>query len=260
MIGAYRTAVTCEILKARRSTILPLTFAAMGLPAGVVALFMFILADPARGRRFGLLGGKAELSGITADWNGLLTFLAQIIAVGCLFVFTFITTWVFGHEYTSGTHRHLLVSPVPRATTVLAKFTLTTGWAIGVTLWLTALVLATGWALDLPGADTQALGQGLADTATAATLMLLVTTPAAFITSATRSFLPSLAAAAAVIVLGQVAAVLGYAHLFPWAIPAAATGLARTPLNGASLAIAAVTGLAGVLGTVRWWTGPNADR
>jgi ABC-2 type transport system permease protein len=255
----YRAALYAEILKARRARVPALTFTVMALPAGLAALFMFVLADPERARRFGLLGQKAELSGITADWSGLFAFLAQIVAVGDLLLLAFIITWVFGQEYTVGTHRYLLVLPVPRAATVLAKFTLTTLWGIGANLWLVILVLSAGWALDLPGGDAGVLADGLGGVTAAAALMLLVTTPAAFLTGATRSHLPPLAAAVGVLVLAQAAAVLGYAHLFPWSIPAAATGLAPTDLGTAGIAIAAVTGLAGVLGTLSWWSGRHAD-
>ena len=258
-MGAWRAALAAEVLKARRARVLPLTFAAMLLPAGVAALFLFILADPARANRFGLLGGKAQLSGITPDWEGLLAFLAQIVAVGGLLVFAFVITWVFGQEYSSGTHRYLLVLPVPRTATVLAKFALAAVWATALTMWLATLVLAAGLALRLPGGTWNTGGPGLADVAAAAGLMLAVTTPAAFATSATRSFLPPLAAAAAVLVLAQVAAVLGYAHLFPWSIPAAAAGLAPTTLTPTGAAIAVLTGITGIYATLRWWNGPNAD-
>ncbi|GAA0958329.1 ABC transporter permease [Actinocorallia libanotica] len=259
-MNAYRAALHAEFLKARRAGVPALTFAVMALPAGLAALFLFILADPARAQRFGLLGQKAELSGITADWSGLLGFLAQLVAVGDLLLLAFITAWVFGQEHTAGTHRYLLVLPVPRAVTVLAKFTLTTVWAIAANLWLAALVLAAGWALDLPGGRPGVLIEGLSGVAAGTALMILVTTPTAFLASAARSYLPPLAAAVGALVLAQAAAVLGYAHLFPWSIPAAASGLTPTPAGPTSITIAAATALAGVLGTLSWWRGRYADR
>jgi len=82
MSGGYRAALAAEALKARRSKMPLLTFIAMSAAGLIAALFMFILVNPARAQRLGLLNEKAHLSGLTADWAGLLSFLAQIVAVG----------------------------------------------------------------------------------------------------------------------------------------------------------------------------------
>ena len=50
--------------KARRSRTPPgITALAFTIAALVCGMFMFILQDPVRARAFGLLGGKAQLSG-----------------------------------------------------------------------------------------------------------------------------------------------------------------------------------------------------
>ncbi|MEO3788275.1 ABC transporter permease [Actinocorallia sp. B10E7] len=259
MTTGYRAALAAELLKARRSKMPLLTFLVMAAAGGVAGLFMFVLSDPEQARRMGLLDQKAQLSGLTADWAGLLGFLAQIVAVGGLFVYAFIAVWVFGQEFTSGTLRYLLALPVPRRTIVLAKFTVTAVWCAAVTLWLAAVVLLVGLALDLPGASAALLRDGLARTAAAAALMLLVTTPAALVVCAARSHLAALAATVGALVLAQVAATLGHGDLFPWSVPAVAAGLAPgTALGPAALAVVFLTAAAGVLGTTRWWQSGHA--
>src|SRR5262245_34515427 len=65
-----REAVGVEVLKLRRSPLPALTAGAFVVAAAVGGVFMFILQDPARARQLGLLGAKAELAGVVADWPG----------------------------------------------------------------------------------------------------------------------------------------------------------------------------------------------
>src|SRR3954452_4441558 len=156
-----------------------LTLGVASATGGVAGLFMFILADPARAQRMGLLHQKALLSGLTADWPGLLSFLAQIVAVGDLMLFSFIAAWVFGREFADGTARYLLALPVPRATIVWAKFTVVAGWAAVLTVWLAGVVLMLGRALALPGGTASVIASGLSSAGAAPGLMLLLTPPVA---------------------------------------------------------------------------------
>src|SRR5664279_2809073 len=173
MISGYRADLAVETLKARRSRVPLMTFLAATGAGCVAALFMFILANPDRAHQWGLLNQKANLSGLTADWTGLLSFLSQIVAVADMMLFSFILTWVFGREAADGTMRYLLALPVPRATIALAKFTVSAAWAAATNVWLAAVVLAAGKTLVLPGADAAVIRHGLLVAATAAGLMLL---------------------------------------------------------------------------------------
>jgi ABC-2 type transport system permease protein len=258
-VNGYRAALAAEVLKARRSTMPVLTLGVASATGGVAGLFMFILADPARAQRMGLLNQKAQLSGLTADWPGLLSFLAQIVAVGDLMLFAFIAAWVFGREFADGTARYLLALPVGRSTIVWAKFTVVAGWAAVLTAWLLGVVLLLGWALGLPGGTTEVLTTGLSAAAAAAALMVLVTAPIALVASAGRGYLAPLAAAVGAVIVGQIAAALGWAAVVPWSIPAVAAGLPPgSELGAASLVIALCTGLVGVFGTAAWWRSGRA--
>jgi ABC-2 type transport system permease protein len=254
MIKGYRAALAAETLKARRSRVPLMTFLAVTAAGCIPGLFMVILLDPERARRAGLLREKAALSGLSADWPGLLDFLGQMLAVGDLLLFAFIAAWVFGREAAEGTLRYLLALPVPRTRVALAKFTVVAGWALAADAWLASMVLLTGWALGLPGGGTGVLAGGLARAGVAAVLMLVVTTPLALVACAGRGYLAPLAVAVAALVLGQVAGVLGWAAWWPWSIPAVAAGLVpQVTLDGLAVALAAGTGLVGVLGTLVWW-------
>jgi ABC-2 type transport system permease protein len=258
-VSHFRAALAAEVLKARRSKMPLLTLGVASVTGGVAGLFMFILADPARAQRMGLLNQKAQLSGFTADWPGLLSFLAQIVAVGDLMLFSFIAAWVFGREFADGTARYLLALPVPRATIVWAKFTVVALWAAALTVWLAGVVLVLGWALGLPGGTADVVSAGLSAAGEAAALMLLVTAPVALVASAGRGYLAPLACALGAVVVGQVAAALGWAAVVPWSIPAVAAGLPPgSEVGAAGLVIALCTGLAGLLGTAAWWRSGRA--
>lgn len=258
---SYRAALGAEILKARRSKVPALTLVAVTAAGGVAGLFMVITLDPERAQRLGLLRQKAQLTGLTADWTGLLSFLAQLVAVGDLLLFAFITTWVFGREAAEGTLRYLLALPVPRSSVVLAKFTVVTCWAALTDLWLAGVTLLLGRLLELPGGGPHVVLTGLAHAGVAAALMLLATTPVALIASAGRGYLAPLASAIVALVVAQVAAALGWGALVPWSVPAVAAGLAPgTALGPSGVTVAALTGVGGVLGTLAWWRGANSGR
>lgn len=250
----YRVALSAEWLKIRRSKA-PLATAVVftAVPA-IAALFMLILTDPARARSMGLLNQKAQLSGLTADWAGLLEFLSQVIAVGDLIVFAFIVAWVFGREFTDGTLRYLLALPVGRTTIVLAKFTVVAVWAALLSLWLLVLFGVVGWAMALPGWSGPVVVEGVATSMLAAALMLLVTTPVALVACLGHGHLPAVGSAIGALVLAQLAAALGWATLVPWSVPAVAAGLAPgAQLGPASLAVVGLTAVLGVAGTAAWW-------
>jgi ABC-2 type transport system permease protein len=260
MSTGHRAALAVELLKARRSLVPLFTFIAMTIAGCMAAVFMFIVADPGQAQRFGVLRQKAELSGMTADWAGLLSFLAQVVAVGDLLLFSFVATWVFGREFAEATIQYLLALPVSRSAVVLAKFTVTLLWAVLTTAWLIGLILVVGALMGLPGGSAAVLLRGTGGAAAAAGLMFLATTPIALVASAARGYLAPLAAAIAALIVAQVAAVLGWGGLVPWSIPAVAAGLApHTRLGTPSVVIAAITGLVGVLGTVSWWRGSRAE-
>jgi ABC-2 type transport system permease protein len=259
MTSGFRAALAVELLKARRSRVPLMTFLVATAAGGVAALFMFILSNPARAQHYGLLNQKADLSGFTADWTGLLSFLAQIVAVADLMLFSFILTWMFGREAADGTMRYLLALPVPRATIALAKFTVAAAWGVASNVWLAVAVLAVGKALALPGGDAALVRHGLLVAATAAGLMLLATAPVALVASSGRGYLAPLSSALGALVLAQVGSALGWAEVIPWSVPAVAAGLAPdTSLGPDSLLVVAVTAVVGVLGTLAWWRSGRA--
>jgi ABC-2 type transport system permease protein len=257
--GGWSAALANEWLKVRRSRVPLVTFVVLTIGPLAGGMFLYIAADPQRAKDLGLLGQKAELSGITADWSGLLMFSTQIASAGALLLFSFIVTWMFGREFVDGTAHYLMALPVSRGVIIAAKFALYSLWAALLALWLTAVTLALGLLMRLPGWSSSLALSGASGILRACLLTILAITPVAYVASRTRGYLAPLAFAIGLLALAQVAAILGWGAYVPWAIPAVDAGIAPDQdASAASWLIVAVTGLVGVLATLRWWRSPDA--
>ena len=256
---AFATAWAVEVRKATRSRIPAVTLAVFTVVPAVGALFMFILANPDRARRVGLLNQKAQLSGFSADWSGMLSFATQAVAVGSLMLFAFIATWLFGREFADGTARYLMALPISRTTIVAAKLTLLTAWAALLTLWLVAVTFLLGWVMGLPGWTAATGVAGVRDILTSAALMIpailpIATSPAA--PAATCHPWPQPSAWSSSPRSGPSSA---GAPTCLGPFPPSPPGWPRTSsLNPASIAITLACGALGAAATIHWWRSPDA--
>ncbi|MGB8021956.1 MAG: ABC transporter permease [Candidatus Nanopelagicales bacterium] len=252
-------ALSVELLKLRRSHVPLTTFVVFTVAPLAGALLVFVASDPQRARDLGLVGTKAQLSGITPDWPGLLMFATQVAVAGSLLVFSFILTWLFGREFVDRTAHYLMALPVPRSAIVAAKFAVFAGWGALLAAWLALVTLGIGSAMRLPSWSATLAAGAVSAIVRACLLTLLTAAPIAYVASRTRGFLSPLAAAIGLMVLAQLAAGLGWGAALPWSIPALAAGVAPDQHAGAgSLMIVALTGVVGCWATLRWWQGPNA--
>ncbi|MCF6466847.1 ABC transporter permease [Nonomuraea sp. MG754425] len=258
-----REALWAELLKVRRSRLPWITALAFTVAALVCGMFMFILADPARARALGLLGGKAQLSGASADWPGYLALLAQAVAVGGLGVYGLIAIWLFGREFSDHTATDLLALPTSRTAVVAAKFTVAALWALALAVLLAGLGLLIGALLGLPAWSTPAVLNGLARILGAAALAALTTTPLALAASAGRGYLAAVGVLFGVIFVSQIIAALGYGSVFPWSIPGLYAGIAgagQDPPGPLGLLLVVITGAAGAVSTAVWWNRADHTR
>ena len=255
-MNGVAAALRVELVKTRRSVAPALTALAFAIAPLIGGLFMYILADPDRARRMGLIGQKAQLVGGGSDWPAYFAFLAQAATVGGFVLFAFVVAWVFGREFSDGTVRYLLALPTSRAAITAAKLVVVTLWCSALTALATLLGLVTGAALGLPGWSTEALGQGLAHIWGGAGLTLLIVLPLALLAGVGRGYLAPLGFAMLMLILAQVIGATGRGAWFPWAIPALyaqVAGSAGGGIMSISFAIVAATGAAGAAGTFAWW-------
>jgi ABC-2 type transport system permease protein len=258
-----REAFAVEVLKLRRSPLPALTAAAFVVAAAVGGIFMFILADPARARKMGLLGSKAELAGGVADWPGFFALLAQLTAVGGVGIFGVLMVWMFGREFSDRTAKDLLALPTPRTTIVAAKFLVSGLWCVVLAAEAYALGLVIGAALRLPHWSAATALHGLTRLAVTAALTWLLLSALALAASAGRGYLAAIGVLFVMLLSAQVVAALGYGHIFPWSVPAIYSGLAgpgKPSVGILGFALVGVVGVAGIAATLWWWRDADQPR
>lgn len=245
----------CEFLKMVRSKTLWITIIAFAIIPIIGGFFMIILKDPEFAHKSGMLGAKAQLAGI-ADWASYFQFLAQAVSVGGLLLFGFITSWVFGREYSNKTMKDLLSLPISRIHIVLAKFLLVFLWCFFLSLLVLMLGLAVGKFIVLPGWSIRIINQGLNMYLICAALTILLNTPVAFFAGVGRGYLSPLGFVVLTLVFAQIVGVAGYGQYFPWAIPAVYSRIAgslNAPLEPVSYILVILTCVLGIAGTSLWW-------
>jgi ABC-2 type transport system permease protein len=255
-LNSFGSALWAEQLKARRSRVMPLSAAGLLMLPLVDALFMIILKDPARARAMGLIGTKAQLAAGTADWPTFFGILTQGTAIGGAIVFSILTAWVFGREFSDRTAKELLALPTSRGIIVAAKFALTGLWTLGLALLVFAAGLAVGTAVEIPGWSPGLAWASFGALLTIALLDFMLLPFVALFANWGRGYLPAMGWTFLTVFLAQIAAVLGWGDWFPWSVPALFSGMAGPALSQLGLHSYLAVVLAfimGLTGTFGWW-------
>jgi len=262
-LNGFLPALWAESLKARRSNV-PL-IASLGLTLAPLmdGLFMFIMKDPARAREMGLLSVKAQLVMSVADWVTFFNVLTQAMAVGGAIVFSILTAWIFGREFSDRTAKDLMALPTSREKIVTAKMIIVLAWVFATSLWFFVIGLAVGGLVNIPGWTNQLARQSFADVLLTAVMTLLLMTPVAFIASIGRGYLPPLGWAVLTIFLSQIIAATGWGDWFPWSVPALYSGIVgprSDQLGIHSYVLVILAGVIGLAATLWWWRGADQKR
>ena len=252
-----------EILKARRSKVPWLASVGFTLAPLMDGLFMFIMKDPERAREMGLLSVKAQLAMSTADWVTFFSVLTQAIAVGGTIVFSIVTAWVFGREFSDRTAKDLMALPTSRENIVTAKLIVISAWVLATTVWVYIVGLLVGSLIVIPGWTNQLAWQSFLDVIVTAAMTLLLMPPVAFIASLGRGYLPPLGWAVLTIFLSQIVAATGWGDWFPWSVPALYSGVIgprAEQLGIHSYILLLLAGVTGLALTLRWWRSADQTR
>ena len=259
----FLSALWAEALKARRSKVPLLAAIGFTLAPLMDGLFMFIMKDPERARDMGLLSVKAQLAMSTAEWIAFFGVLAQAIAIGGAIVFSIVTAWVFGREFSDHTAKDLMALPTSRENIVAAKLIVITIWVFSVTIWIYLFGLVVGYLVDIPGWTTQLAWQSFSDLLSIAAMTLLLMTPVAFIASMGRGYLPPLSWAVLTIFFSQIIAATGWGDWFPWSVPALFSGVVgprAEQLGTHSYVLVILAGVTGLIATFWWWRSADQTR
>src|SRR5690625_2593236 len=250
----FLTVLQAEGLKIRKSKVVWITVAAFTIAPLMAGFFMYVLKNPELAKSSGLLGAKAQIAG-EANWPSYLSLHAQMIAVGGILIFGFVTSWLFGREYADGTAKDLLALPYSRAVIVVAKFIAAFITNMLISTYIVILGLIIGWIIGLPQWSLAILTQGVNVLLVVTILTIALSTPVAFFASYGGGYLAPLGFVIFTLVLSQILAIAGFGEYFPWAIPALYSGITvgEIQLGWSSLLIIFITSLFGFLSTLYWW-------
>jgi len=245
--------VATEFLKLRRSKVTWFSLVALSMGPFGVALFMWIVREPGRAAQLGLLGTKADLSGLEATWPSYFSMLTLLVGIGGMLLLAFVVAYVFGREYAEGTAKNLLALPVGRPVFVVAKFVVTAAWWVALVAAVVIESLALGLALGLPDFSAELAISAVRNALLAAGLAYLLAPIVAWITTVGRGYMAPLAFAVAMLALGNIMAKTGWAVWFPWSIVPLLIGVVGRPVQTlpiGSFIVLALTFTAGIAATI----------
>ncbi len=245
-----------ESLKVRKSGVFWLSFVFFVFITLMMGLLMFIQMHPEISGRLGIIGTKASLLRFgEPGWKNYFALLNQGIAAIGMIGYGFITSWVFGREYSDRTVKDILALPVSRSYIVLSKFIIVVIWSILLTLAFFIFAIISGKIAGLPGWSVPVISEFTGTFTAVSLLTILLCTPVAFFACAGRGYLLPLAFIILTMMLANFTGVVGLGPYFPWAIP----GILSVPrtddihLKTASYIILFMTSILGYIGTLAWW-------
>jgi ABC-2 type transport system permease protein len=252
-----------ETLKMVRSKVPLLTAIGFCFAPLAGGLFMVILKDPEAAKSLGLITTKAQLLTGTADWPSFFGFLAQAVAAGGMVLFSIMTIWVFGREFSDHTVKELLALPTPREAIVAAKFVVIAIWSLVITVFIFGIGLAVGGLVVIPGWSEGLLGTSLVNILGSAALTVPLMSFVALLASMGRGYLPPFGWTIFTLFLANLSVILGWGDWLPWAVPGLFGGAAgpRAEFLGVhSYILLALASLIGLAATFYWWRSADQTR
>jgi ABC-2 type transport system permease protein len=250
-------AFIAECMKLRRSGIVWITIALFIFIPLMLGLLMFVAKNPAVAAKLGLIGTKASLMRFgKADWLSYCILITQAMAAIGMIGFGFVTSWVFGREYTEHTVKDILALPVARHYIVISKFFVTIIWCLLLSFIFLVFTLIAGILINLSGWSHHLALASAGLFMVTCLLTLLLNTPVAFFASISRGYLLPLGFVILTLIMANFTGLVGLGPYFPWAIPgiyASATGPDSVHLIPVSYIILVITSIFGFLGTIIWW-------
>ena len=255
-MNGFLASLWAESLKMLRSKVPFITALGFSMAPLAGGLFMIILKDPEGAKSLGLITTKAQALTGTADWPAFFGFLAQAVAAGGMVLFSIITIWVFGREFSDHTVKELLALPTSRESIVAAKFITISIWSLGATLFIFGIGLVVGRLVVIPGWSGELVRASFISILGTALLTLPMMSFVALFASMGRGYLPPFGWTIFTLFLANISVILGWGDWLPWAIPGLFGGAAgpRAELLGVhSYMILTLASLIGLTATFYWW-------
>ena len=246
-----------ECIKLRHSRIFWITIVFFSFIPLMMALMFFIQKHPEISAKLGIIGAKANMVRFgNADWAAFWGFLIQGMAAIGLIGFGFVTSWVFGREYSDRTLKDIFALPVLRSSIVLSKFIVVILWCLVLAFVYFISGIVYGKIIDFPGWSKDIINQCAYIFTITSLLTILLCFPVAFFASYGRGYLLPMGFVIVTMLMANFTGLLGWGPYFPWAIPGLfgmPAGTEGTQLSVASYIILFLTSILGFVGTVTWW-------
>jgi len=255
-VKALYAALWAETIKVLRSRVFWLSQLFFVFVTLMMGLMMFIQSHPEISGKLGIIGTKASMLRFGEPvWQNYFALIKQALAAIGMIGYGFVTSWMFGREYSDKTIKDILALPVSRSIIVGAKFIVTAAWCIILSLVFYAFALVGGWLAGTGGWSVSILKEFTGAFASIAFLTMLLCTPVAFFAGTGRGYLLPFAFIILTLMLANFTGLLGLGPWFPWSIPGM---LSVPPSKGGQLSVASyfillITSLCGYLATQAWW-------
>jgi ABC-type transport system involved in multi-copper enzyme maturation permease subunit len=246
-----------EGLKIRRSKIFWATILFFILVSSMMSLVMFVQKYPEISGKLGMIGDKAQMLRFgEPNWTNYFRLLIEGMAGVGLVGTGFVTSWIFGREFSDHTVKDILALPVSRAYIVLSKFIMVLLWSVILSFTYFAFGILFGVLVDLPGLSVEMIYENGKIFWVTFFLLIILCTPVAFLASYTRGYIFPIGFVILTMILANFSGLVGLGPYFPWAIPGLYgihSGSESMQINIASYFILICTGLAGLSGTIGFW-------
>jgi ABC-2 type transport system permease protein len=262
-MNLFLESLWAETLKMRRSKVPLFTSIGFFILPLVGGLFMIILKDPEAAKSMGLISAKAQITAGTADWPAFFNLLTQATAIGGAILFSIVTAWIFGREFSDHTIKELLALPTAREATVTAKFIVITVWTLTLTVVMFIVGLIVGTLVAIPGWSSELLGSSSLDILGSTLLNIMLLPYVALLASTGRGYIPPFGWTILMVALAQIAIITGWGDWFPWAVPGLFSGAAgpRAEMLGMhGYMVVLIASILGLAATFYWWRSADQTR
>lgn len=246
-----------ESLKIRRSRIFWATVIFFILVSSMMSLVMFVQKYPEISAKLGMIGDKASLLRFgEPDWKNYFRLLIEGMSGVGLVGTGFVTSWIFGREFSDHTIKDILSLPVSRVYIVISKFIMVVLWSVILSFVYFIFGLLFGLLVDLPGLSSEIISANGKIFCATSFLLILLCTPVAFLASYSRGYIFPIGFVILTMILANFSGLVGLGPYFPWAVPGLygmPSGAVGMQLNIASYIILICTCLAGFFGTIAIW-------
>lgn len=253
---AISAALWSEFVKIRKSRIFLFSNLFFVFVALMMGLMTYLQIHPELSQKLGIIGTKASLLSFgEPGWKSFFGLISQTVAAIGLIGFGFVTSWVFGREYSDKTIKDILALPVPRSYIVLAKFVASALWCLVLAVVLFLSSLLSGKLAGLQGWSEQAFSSFAGVFIKISFLTILLCPPVAFFSGLGRGYLLPLAFIILTMLMANFSGLVGLGPWFPWSIPGMLCVQPddNSTLSHISFLILLLTSIAGYVATLTWW-------